>query len=120
MNAELYLKKKYFKMKSIYSNCGNISEVLLWTLKVFGVGVLAYLRGDSGNRNYPIKLKFHTNIYGLCEISCIVFAVHCPNSVCIGIQKNISIHGGKIFKINLTWLLYMKFNEIYILHSNDQ
>ena len=31
---------------------------------------------ENGHRNYPTHLKFGTNIYMLCEISCIVFGVH--------------------------------------------
>ena len=47
---------------------------------------------DSGRRNYPIRLKLDTNIYVLCEISCIICGVHCLNSACTGIRKSISIY----------------------------
>ena len=47
----------------------------------------------SGRRNYSICFK-GTNVYLLREISCTVFAVHCPNSACTEIHKIFSIHYG--------------------------
>ena len=44
--------------------------------------------------NYPIRLEFGTDLYVLCEISCIVFTVQCPNSACTGIYQSTSIHYG--------------------------
>ena len=34
---------------------------------------------DSVCRNYSISLKFGTNVYVLCEISFMVFGLHCVN-----------------------------------------
>ena len=42
---------------------------------------------ESDCRNNPISLKFGTIVYVLCEIRCIVFGVHCPNSTYAGIHK---------------------------------
>ena len=58
--------------------------------------------GNSSPRHYPIRLKFLTNVYMLCEISCIVLGVHFLNSACTRIYKNISYmaYGEKIFKIS--------------------
>ena len=44
---------------------------------------------DSGRRNYPIYMKFCTNIYVLSEINCTVFGVHCLNSACTWTHKSI-------------------------------
>ena len=52
----------------------------------------ACVSDDGSCRNYPIHLKFGININVLCEVSCIVFGVHCPNSEHIGIHISISIH----------------------------
>ena len=79
---------------------------------------------DSGRRNYPIRLKFDTNIYMLCEISCTIFGVHCSNRASEEIQKSTSIHYGswkEIFlKSVLTRLSYIKFNKIYVRYSDAQ
>ena len=47
---------------------------------------------DRDRRNYLICFKFGLSDYAVCEISCLVFCVHCPNIMCIGIQKSISMH----------------------------
>ena len=77
---------------------------------ILSVSVSCY----NNHRNYPISLKFYTNVYVLREISCIVFGVHCPNSTCTRIHKSISIWSkeGNSLKSILTWLLCMKL--IYV------
>ena len=64
---------------------------------------------DSFRRNYPIRLKFGTNVSVLCEISCIVLSIHCRNSSCTGVHKSISIYttacGGKFFKISFDMVI---------------
>ena len=70
---------------------------------------------DSGQRNYPINLKFGTDVYVLCEICCTVFGVHCPNNENKGIIKSVSMHyvQWRVLKSILAWLLCIKFNEIF-------
>ena len=67
----------------------------LWLEKflVF-VFLSVYVWHDSGHRSYPIRLKFGTNVYTLCEISFINFGVHWPNTSCTRIDKSIWIHYG--------------------------
>ena len=75
---------------------------------------------DSSHRNYPIHLKFGTNVYTLCKISWIVFDIYCLNSACAEIHKSISIRPmeGNFLKSVLTWVLCIKFNEFYICYSD--
>ena len=47
---------------------------------------------DSGRRNNLIHLKFRTNVYVLCEISCIIFGICCSNNVYKGVPESISMH----------------------------
>ena len=63
-------------------------------LKNFLVFTFLYvsLWSDRDNRKYLIHLKFSTNIYLLCKISCIAFSVDCLKSAFTAIHKSISIH----------------------------
>ena len=70
----------------------NVNKALRWAQKVFGVCTPIYVRRDSGSKNYPIYLKFGINVYLLCKIRSIIFAVRCSNDVCIGMLKIISMH----------------------------
>ena len=47
---------------------------------------------DNSHRNYLICLKFSTNVYVLCQISCIALGIHSLNGACTGIHKSILIH----------------------------
>ena len=45
-----------------------------------------------GRRNYPLLLKFGTNVYTLSKTTFTVFDVHCLNSACTRTHKTISTH----------------------------
>ena len=60
--------------------------------KVFGFVISVCMTRDSGHRNYPIPLKFGTNIYVFCETSCRVFDVHCSKGRCTRIDTITSVH----------------------------
>ena len=59
---------------------------------IFSVCVLR----DSGHGNYPIHLKFGTNIHGLCKICCTDFGAH------------LCAYGGKFFKIGFDMVILHK------------
>ena len=81
-----------FGVHSPTSACIKVSQyITAYGGKFFKILSLCVWR-DSGFRNFPIHLKFSTNIYVLCKISCMVFGVHHANRACTGIHKSISIH----------------------------
>ena len=49
-----------------------------------------YVWRDCGRRNYPIRLKFGTNVYVLCETS-LQFLVNISQTVVYRDYKNISL-----------------------------
>ena len=71
-----------------------LNEVQHSTGKMFNISISVSLWRDSGRRNYPIHLKFNTNVYVLYKISCVIFAVHYINSECALILKTVTIHCG--------------------------
>ena len=93
--------------KSCY--CRNVSDVLCWTRKVFGVFNPACLSCDSGHRNYPISLKFDTNAYVLCKISYIVFGVRYPNSSIQGHPNYLNTYREKFLLVHLVHLDSIKY-----------
>ena len=70
------IAQPYWPHKKIFNN-RNVSKALRWTRKDFGICIPLCLCGDSNRRNNSFHLKFQTNIYVLCVISCIVFSIHC-------------------------------------------
>ena len=102
-----------------------ISKVLRWARKVFSFCIPVCLSRDSGRRNFPICLKFGTNVFVLCKISRMVFEVHCLKSAFTRMHKNISIRNilaykGKFFENSFDMVLCIKLNEIYIRYSDVQ
>ena len=62
-------------------------------LKMFSVFAFLtdFVPNDSGGRNFRIRLKFGIKAYALCEISCIIFDVHCQTACVQEYTKSISI-----------------------------
>ena len=62
-------------------------------------------------KNYPILLKFGTNVYALYEISHVFLGVHCPKSECTGLHKKsqyIKACGDKFFKTSFDMFIVHK------------
>ena len=81
------------------------------------------LSRDSNRKNYPIRLKFGTNVYILHRISCIVFGAHKASGFYEGNQQitNSSRSADVIsFKNILTWLCSKENKKIHIYYVNAQ
>ena len=111
----------------IKSHCRNVSEACIGlenflVLFFLSVCLIVCLRRDSGRR-HRIRLKCGTNIYALFDISCIVFGVSTflKQRICKDAQKyfnTVQPMEGNSLKSISTWLMCMKFDEIYISYSD--
>ena len=89
---------------------------------VYGEKNLAFLSvckwRDSTCRNYMNRLKCGPNVCAAWNCYYINFGVRCPNCFCTGIDKYLNTiwpMEGNSLNLVLSWLLWIKFNEIYIV-----
>ena len=115
------MEEKY--VFSLFLNCQHVTEALHWIPKIFGVNIPVCMSQKLSN-----SLEIYTNVYILCEFSSIVFNIHYPISMYTKNYRGLHIYrhiemffntlrpmDQNYLKSNLTWLLYVKFNEICIV-----